>query len=505
MPTGDPAGSSFTSNGTQITPSQGGSRNIDTSAAHNSNNSLWPSGGIIIGGELGGGTPGVTGTQPGKNGMPSVPQVDAPGIQQYFQEAQQQMDSDYATGLTQYQTAINTAITAQEETVTNANDILQPISTAGTEALNQQMMMLGLTPQSPTATYGPNLNNDNLTNIPEANSMALLANQMEGTTDPTQRAALLQAIQGQSNMANNDSLAPAPVAPQTITAQNVFSTDPTLANSIEQSITDANAGHTGIVGNAADVTSILTQPSGDAQQDQMNQLNATNAANYQSQLASYQSTANATSTQLGQLNSWTQGYNNAWMAQPNLPYTGAQISAQLESTPGYQFTLAQGEQAAARTGAANGLVNAPNTQIAEQAYGQGLASSTYNSYMQQLSNIATLGSSATGQIAANTYNAGIGISNILQTAGANEMSEGENLGNADYSAMAQQGTVYNQDAMYNATNQEQVLLTLLNSEASANNSATAAAPGLAQAANVATVNSQNAQSSADFAAGATEG
>jgi hypothetical protein len=56
----------------------------------------------------------------------------------------------------------------------------------------------------------------------------------------------------------------------------------------------------------------------------------------------------------------------------------------LENTPGYQFSLQQGEQAVDRGAAAKGMLTSGNTTAAEDQYAQGLAQQTYNSYVSQL-------------------------------------------------------------------------------------------------------------------------
>jgi hypothetical protein len=62
----------------------------------------------------------------------------------------------------------------------------------------------------------------------------------------------------------------------------------------------------------------------------------------------------------------------------------AQIQKQLESTPGYQFNLDQGLKAIDRGAASRGLTTSGNAIEAEQKYGAGLASNTYQDYVNNL-------------------------------------------------------------------------------------------------------------------------
>ena len=56
----------------------------------------------------------------------------------------------------------------------------------------------------------------------------------------------------------------------------------------------------------------------------------------------------------------------------------------LQNTPGYQFTLGQGNNAINAQAAATGTTGSGNQALALQKYGSGLASQTYNNYVSQL-------------------------------------------------------------------------------------------------------------------------
>lgn len=107
---------------------------------------------------------------------------------------------------------------------------------------------------------------------------------------------------------------------------------------------------------------------------------------------------------------------------------------QLQSTPGYQFTLNQGEQAVQNGAAANGLGISGAEQKGEINYAEGLAGTTFQQQFQNylaqnqqtfnmLSSTASLGENAaaqTGNIGASTQNS---VSNLL-TGAANASAAG---------------------------------------------------------------------------------
>lgn len=108
--------------------------------------------------------------------------------------------------------------------------------------------------------------------------------------------------------------------------------------------------------------------------------------------------------------------------------------ADVENTPGYQFTLGQGTKAIDENAAANGTLLTGQTGKALTDYGQGLASTTYqqdfqnalNTYMtnyQSLTGGAQLGLSSTGLLS----NANLGVAgntaNIDLTAGRQQAAQ----------------------------------------------------------------------------------
>ena len=98
----------------------------------------------------------------------------------------------------------------------------------------------------------------------------------------------------------------------------------------------------------------------------------------------------------------------------------APSAQQAEATPGYQFTLGQGLQALDRGAAARGNLLTGGTMQAEQQYGQGLASQTYQQAYNQFQQ---------GQ--ANTYNRLAGLAGTGQTAAQTLGQQGQSAANTN--------------------------------------------------------------------------
>jgi hypothetical protein len=82
---------------------------------------------------------------------------------------------------------------------------------------------------------------------------------------------------------------------------------------------------------------------------------------------------------------------------PMTDQTRTGFSNYLNST-GYQFQLGQGTAAITGSAAARGILNSGATAKALTKYGQGLAGSSFNNYLDQLSGQAGRGLTAQGQI-----------------------------------------------------------------------------------------------------------
>lgn len=180
--------------------------------------------------------------------------------------------------------------------------------------------------------------------------------------------------------------------------------------------------------NAAQSAAQLSyQSQEDALAFQKNQFN-TEQQNAAPWLSAGSSAINQLNGMLQPGGSLTQGYGQNFTAP---------TAAEAAATPGYQFTLGQGLQALDRGAAAKGNLLTGGTMKAEQQYGQGLASTTYQqtynnalqNYMtnynqwsqqqsrtyNQLAGVSGAGQTTAGQLAASGQQAANNISNIYQT------------------------------------------------------------------------------------------
>lgn len=87
------------------------------------------------------------------------------------------------------------------------------------------------------------------------------------------------------------------------------------------------------------------------------------------------------------------------------------------NSPGYQFSLQQGQNAINRQASANGSLYSSNTLGALGSYTAGAAGTQYNSYINQLLSMAGLGNAASSGTGAAATATGQGVANSLQNAG----------------------------------------------------------------------------------------
>lgn len=115
------------------------------------------------------------------------------------------------------------------------------------------------------------------------------------------------------------------------------------------------------------------------------------------------------------------GKNALGMYTDALGLNGAEGNAAATSafhtSPGYDFAVDQGTQAALRGASAAGMLNSGNTLTALTDYGQGKADQEYSSWLDRLNGVSTQGQSAVaGQQAGDNALAGIyqsGVDNRL--------------------------------------------------------------------------------------------
>ncbi|MFT8643189.1 hypothetical protein [Gluconacetobacter sp.] len=112
----------------------------------------------------------------------------------------------------------------------------------------------------------------------------------------------------------------------------------------------------------------------------------------------------------------------------------------LQSTPGYQFNLNQGEQGVTNSAAARGLANSGAALKGAATYASGLADSTYQNQFNDTNALANYGYNALNAQSTNTMNtanlaaqarmAGVGATMSGTTAMSNALTNGLNsLGN----------------------------------------------------------------------------
>jgi hypothetical protein len=117
------------------------------------------------------------------------------------------------------------------------------------------------------------------------------------------------------------------------------------------------------------------------------------------------------------------------------------------NTPGYQFSLNQGEAAINKSAAASGGLYSSNTLGALGGYAAGAASTEFNSYINQLTTMAGLGNAASSGVGSAATATGAGVANSLQNAGNAQMAGVLGSSNAFTNAL---GSVTNSPLIRNA-------------------------------------------------------
>ena len=124
----------------------------------------------------------------------------------------------------------------------------------------------------------------------------------------------------------------------------------------------------------------------------------------------------------------------------NGPAGSQSALANLQTMPGYQFTLGQGNNAINAAAAANGTLNSGNQAIALQNYGQGLAQQNYGNYVNQLAPFLGFGSNLAGGISGAYQNQGAADANIALATSKAEQDALAGYGSAQASgSLANQG------------------------------------------------------------------
>src|SRR5664279_5261930 len=134
------------------------------------------------------------------------------------------------------------------------------------------------------------------------------------------------------------------------------------------------------------------------------------------------------------------GTNYLAMAQGAMP--GQMTQAQLEQTPGYQFTLNQGLQATQNSAAARGLGVSGAALKGAAKYATGLADSNYqtqfNNAQQQFSDYGTLNSTQQGNLT-NQFNRLNSVAGLGESATSGQGTTGAQLTNQSGNALMTAG------------------------------------------------------------------
>lgn len=190
--------------------------------------------------------------------------------------------------------------------------------------------------------------------------------------------------------------------------------------------TAAVIGGTAALGGAA-ISASAAKSGAKAQASALQGAEATQAQSLQDQLALQQRALDQQQAQYTTNMAVEQPFVDAGKADLTefnsmLNGTGAQQEAALSATPGYKFQLDQGTAAMERGAASTTGVLSSAEQQNLMTFGQGLAGTTYNNFMDRLQSGAALGqNAASGQVASGDANstAKAGILNNMAGATAN--------------------------------------------------------------------------------------
>jgi hypothetical protein len=131
-----------------------------------------------------------------------------------------------------------------------------------------------------------------------------------------------------------------------------------------------------------------------------------------------------------------------YVAQANALFPGQMTQAELEQTPGYQFTLGQGLKAVQSANAAKGLGVSGAALKGAAQFATGLANNTYkdqfNIAQQRFADVGTLNTMQQGNVT-NAYNRASGLASLGENAAAQTGSTGATLANQAGNALMAAG------------------------------------------------------------------
>lgn len=381
-----------------------------------------------------------------------VPQIDISQALAWADEAAQTQDRYYREGLSYYQQALNEARKEINRGFTQANQVLMPLHYSSTQALNEQMRMLGLDPIQATVGFGDTLKSEFemiRDQIPEASGLVTsLASQFDKATQfknkderdafrqqlPQTIQSGVQSLRQQIEIDKQNALKalgappaqpPAQQFPLSLSSPGAFLTNTIDIPKYEQ-----------VVG------------------EWQNALNAYNAkkASIESE---YTNKLQALDQYSSQLDSIGQSFLSQYTSEYDKGYTEKQVEEKITSTPGYKFQYEQGQKGIERQMAARGMLGSGNTLLAAQEFGQNLAQNYYNTYMDRLGQIVQEGMPGTMQLSANKATEGQLYAGLKEAGGQATMNTYQNIGNAYATSLYNKSSMYIDAAKTNAALQMQ--------------------------------------------------
>lgn len=385
--------------------------------------------------------------QKGKNDEAvTVPQADIGQALQWYRQAATEQTSALEKGYNMYTTALKSAASELRAGYANANDKLKPMSSAATDALNEQMRFLGMDPIQPSTGLSGDLGlaADNLISINPAagNQLKALQSQLdvaEQLKDPGQRAAAksnimqqIDSVKGQVGSTLQDQMGK-------------------IKSNIPEYTPISDKDALAKLGHPKDNYKDWIGPIMDVRLKDRQAYDAKVAGDIAGQKAELQQKYDSATGAIGSL---ADRFGAKYSETP-LPgaYTGQQVVDKIEATPGYAYEFEQGQKAIERQAAAKGMLGSGNTLLAAQKEGQSLAQNYFNVHMDRLAQIVNEGSPATLQMANNDVQAGRDYSQLWEAGGQAGMATQGKIGEAKAQSLYNQGALYSDAAKFNATMQ----------------------------------------------------
>lgn len=352
----------------------------------------------------------------------TVAQVNPSQAIDYFKKAAATSESYFQQGLRMYGASINSAISEINSSYAQANNTLYPAAQAGISALNKELQFMGMSPISPSAGLGGVA--ASIGNYPELQKQLTAA---EAIKDPVQRAAareqILNTVKGLKQELTST---PEPAIYQ---AQKM----PDVWRSRQQhQAWDAKE--------QAKVAA--SQLAYDKWKGQQSDLEVSNLA---------VATTNAA------LDKFATQFDTSYSPEYANPLSATQIQQELENTPGYQFQLSQGLDSLQRTASARGNLISGSAMAGAVKYGQGLADTTFQQALANLSSIATQGLPANAQIAANQASEGQANAALITQIGAATANTYNAIGNQYAASYTNAGNTAYNASVFNADAQNKAL------------------------------------------------